>query len=194
MLITSERTQSNKNFTKVITDDKETKAVFSNSLQLFDGTTNENILIVNNNPGEVLCNFMEQVNIVIAGGGIVFNEKGELLMIFRRGKWDLPKGKIELTEKITDGAVREVEEETGVKIESINEKPITTYHVYQLGGKDCLKETNWFEMAALPGQKNLIPQTEEDIEEVRWVKKSDLEKYKEESYPLIWDLISRYAD
>ncbi len=194
MLITSERTQSNKNFTKVITDEKETKAFFSNSLQLFDGTTNENILIVNNNPGEVLCNFMEQVNIVIAGGGIVFNEKDELLMIFRRGKWDLPKGKIELSEKISDGAVREVEEETGAKIGRVNMQAIITYHAYRLKGKDCLKETSWFEMSALPGQKNLTPQTEEDIEEVRWVKKSDLKKYKEESYLLIWDLISSYAD
>lgn len=193
-MITNERLQSNKIFTKVITDEKESDAFFNNSLQLFDGITNESILVVSDNPGEVLSHFMERVNMVIAGGGIVMNEKDELLMIYRRGKWDLPKGKIELKEKIMEGAMREVVEETGVEIESVNKKPTITYHAYRLKGKDSLKETSWFEMKSKAGQANLIPQTEEDIEEVRWVKKSDLKKYKDGCYLLIWDLISQYAD
>ena len=136
---------------------------------------------------------LDHLDIVIAGGGIVTNEFDELLLIFRRGKWDMAKGKIELNEKIIDGAVREVEEETGVKIESVNEKPCITYHAYKLKGKNSLKETSWFEMKAKPGQTKLTPQTEEDIEEVRWVKKSDLKNYRDNSFLLIWDLLEPYA-
>ncbi len=52
---------------------------------------------------------------VTAAGGLVENEKGEVLLIFRRGKWDLPKGKLDPGETIEQCAVREVEEETGLK-------------------------------------------------------------------------------
>jgi 8-oxo-dGTP pyrophosphatase MutT (NUDIX family) len=141
-----------------------------------------------------MCNFLENMDIVVAGGGIVSNENDELLLIFRRGKWDLPKGKIELREEIVDGAVREVEEETGVRVEPVTGKAIITYHAYKMKGKNCIKETSWFAMKAKPGQKNLVPQTEEDIEDVRWVKKEDLLHYKEGAYLLIWDLLAPYSN
>lgn len=144
------------------------------------------------NPAK-MCSLLEKADIVIAGGGIVFNDRGELLLIFRRGKWDLPKGKIELKEEIRDGAKREVEEETGVKVEIIDEKPCTTYHAYKLKGKNSIKETSWYKMKALNGDKKLVPQTEEDIEQAVWVKPSDLAKYKDISYPLIWGLLSKYV-
>ena len=140
-----------------------------------------------------MCNFLDGFDVIIAGGGIVKNERDELLLMFRRGKWDLPKGKIELKEDIMDGAIREVTEETGVKIEKVTGKPISTFHAYKLKGKNCIKETSWFNMLAKPGQDKLTPQTEEDIEEVRWVKKGDLINYKDGSYPLIWDLLSVYT-
>ncbi|MCK7539615.1 MAG: NUDIX domain-containing protein [Marinilabiliales bacterium] len=58
-------------------------------------------------------------NIVIAAGGFVRNEKDEILFIFRRGHWDLPKGKLNhkkgIIEKKKDAAVREVMEETGIE-------------------------------------------------------------------------------
>jgi 8-oxo-dGTP pyrophosphatase MutT (NUDIX family) len=68
--------------------------------------------------------------IIIAGGGIVTNELGELLMIFRRGKWDLPKGKLDEGESIEDCAIREVEEETGVKNLKLGAKLLVTEHEY----------------------------------------------------------------
>lgn len=194
VLVTKERTQMNKNFATILGSEKETKHFFKKPAALFDGVTNGNILALTEKPGNVICDFMDHINLVMAGGGIVTNEKDELLLIFRRGKWDLPKGKIEVNEKIMDGAKREVEEETGVRIESVDKKPIITYHAYRLRGKDSLKETHWFEMKALPGQTNLTPQTEEDIDEVRWVSKADLKNYKDGCFLLIWDLISRYQN
>ncbi|MES2621219.1 MAG: NUDIX domain-containing protein, partial [Bacteroidota bacterium] len=178
----------------ILDSEKETKHFFQQPTVLFDGATNGNILALTGKPGNVICDFMDIANLVMAGGGIVTNEQNELLLIFRRGKWDLPKGKIEVNEKITDGALREVEEETGVLIESVDQKPIITYHAYHLKGKNCLKETHWFEMKAKAGQTHLTPQTEEGIDEVRWVKKTDLEKYKDGCFLLIWDLISPYQN
>jgi 8-oxo-dGTP pyrophosphatase MutT (NUDIX family) len=193
VLLTDQTEQSNKNFTKVIRGEEDADAFFKNSLQLFDGHTHEDVLIVTNRAEQVMRRFFERIELVIAGGGIVTNENDELLLIFRRGKWDMPKGKIDKGEHIIDGAKREVNEETGIQIESIEKEPRLTYHAYKLDGKNCLKETSWFEMKATPGQKNPVAQAEEDITEASWVKKSALKEYKDQCYPLIWDLLSQYA-
>lgn len=192
VLITCDRTQINKNFTRIYDNKTDIDNFLNDPAILFDNTTNDQILVICDKPGENMCNFLERMDIVVAGGGIVTNENNELLLIFRRGKWDMAKGKIELKEEIAQGALREVTEETGVKVELRTTKPIVTYHAYKMKGKQCLKETNWYPMRALPGQKNLVPQTEEDIEEARWVKPEDIEDYKQNSFPLIWDLISTY--
>lgn len=192
IVLTSDSAQMNKNFAKVFTNEKETTEFFNNPAPLFDGITNIDILAICNQPEELLTRLMKSLNLVVAGGGIVWNENNELLMIYRRGKWDLAKGKIELYESIIDGALREVEEETGVKIESIISEPVHTYHAYKLKGKNSLKETSWYEMKAKPGQNMLVPQVEEDIDEVRWVKRTALKNYEHGCYPLIWDLISGF--
>ncbi len=192
VLLTSDRAQMNKNFITILTDKKETDKFFSTTETLFDGTTNGNILVITESPDKVLRNFREHIKMVIAGGGIVFNENDELLLIHRRGKWDLPKGKIEADESIIEGAAREVEEETGVLIESVLDTPVYTYHAYTLKGKKSLKETSWYEMRAKPNQFKLVPQAEEGIEEVRWVKKSELKSYQNGCYLLISDLVSPY--
>ena len=193
VLISGDRAQINKNFTRVFTEEKEIRDFLKDPSILFDKEACGNIFVACCKPGETMCGILDSMEIVIAGGGIVTNEHDQLLLIYRRGKWDMAKGKIELNEKIIDGAIREVEEETGVQIESVNEKPCTTYHAYRLKGRKCLKETSWFEMKAKPGQSKLTPQTEEDIEEVRWVNKSDLKNYKDISYLLIWDLLAKYV-
>ncbi len=192
VLISKDTPQSNKKFTKVISDTKEIAQFTANPVIFYDGLTNENVLILAAEPELVLSDFLEHQEIILAGGGIVWNEKDELLMIHRRGHWDLAKGKIERNEKIVDGAMREVEEETGVKIKSVEETAIHTYHAYKLKGRNCIKETSWYVMKAKEDQNKLVPQTEEDIEDVRWVKRTDLSKYKEGCYPLIWDLIEQF--
>jgi 8-oxo-dGTP pyrophosphatase MutT (NUDIX family) len=128
--------------------------------------------------------------IIKAGGGLVRNGEGELLLIFRRGKWDLPKGKLDEGETIEACAMREVEEETGVKHLALGELISVTWHEYfdKWVGEDVIKETHWFKMD-VAGVPALVHQTEEDITAIEWTKKSDLPKRMEQSYITIIDVL-----
>lgn len=132
--------------------------------------------------------FFKKFTLVQAAGGLVQNEKEEVLMIFRRGKWDLPKGKLDKGEKLEDCAVREVQEETGLqKIKLVS--PLTiTYHTYHEGARFILKESHWYKMKA-DGKEPLVPQLTEQIEEIRWVKPKDLEGYFSNSFPSVIDVL-----
>lgn len=102
-----------------------------------------------------------------AAGGLVFNDKNEVLFIFRRDFWDLPKGKIDPGETKEEAAVREVQEETGLKNIELGKKLITTRHTYKnRKGKRIIKKTFWYKMTTT--DSDLIPQTEEDIEMAIW--------------------------
>jgi 8-oxo-dGTP pyrophosphatase MutT (NUDIX family) len=129
---------------------------------------------------------------IIAAGGMVINDDGKLLMIFRRGKWDLPKGKLDKGEKIEDCALREVREETGLKNISLVKFTGLTYHQYfdSRLKKDVVKETHWFEMHA-PGDQKLLPQHEEDIEKIEWVDEKDLEEKLSNTYSNIVEIIGK---
>jgi len=130
---------------------------------------------------------------IIAAGGLVSNENNELLMIFRRGKWDLPKGKLDEGETIEACALREVQEETGLKDITLQKFIGITNHEYfdTHSNKDVIKESHWYAMTAAPGQP-LTPQTEEDIEDIEWVRKEILEIYLNNSYPNIVDIVEKY--
>ena len=158
-------------------------------VELFNEKYDENILIVTPLVEETLESIFDYSKGVVAAGGIVKNEEDKTLLIFRRGFWDLPKGKVEKGEKIINAAQREVEEETGVKIASLNEEAVITYHCYRLKGKDCIKETHWYHMVAKPGQAKLIPQTEEDIEQALWATEAEIKSIGGKFYPLIWGLL-----
>ena len=72
---------------------------------------------INNSPEIITENwesFCANYMLIEAAGGLVYNAKDQLLMIFRNGKWDLPKGKLEVGENIEQCAMREVEEECGI--------------------------------------------------------------------------------
>jgi len=103
-----------------------------------------------------------------AAGGIVRNEKGEILFIFRLGKWDLPKGKLNTGETPENGAIREVREETGLHHMEIIRSLPPTFHIYQRKGRTILKRTWWFEMSA-DSEQPLFPEAKEDISEAVWV-------------------------
>ncbi len=128
--------------------------------------------------------------VIIAAGGVVFNEKGDLLMIYRRGKWDLPKGKVDKGEAIKDAALREVAEEAGVSnLEIVYDLP-ETYHIYvEKEGEYILKKTYWYNMTAKANAK-LKPQVEENITEAKWVDKSSINKMLENSYGNIIGLLN----
>ncbi len=114
---------------------------------------------------------VKSVLLIEAAGGLVKNENGSYLFIYRNDKWDLPKWKIERYEKVKEAAVREVEEECGIKVSNLDEKICKTYHVYINRGEIVLKKTHLFRMRC-KGRDKLKPQKEEGIIwEVRWFKK-----------------------
>lgn len=191
--LTSDHSQMNKNFGKVLSEETDIQNFVANPKELFDPATDYNMLLITTHPEKSLQQMMENNREILAGGGIVFNEKNELLLIYRRGKWDLPKGKLDANESISEAAQREVEEETGVRIKMVIDAPVSTYHAYVLKGERCIKHTEWFIMKSQTPAEELKPQTSEDIEKAVWVKKGDLHQYKDGCYHLIWDLISVYA-
>jgi 8-oxo-dGTP pyrophosphatase MutT (NUDIX family) len=132
--------------------------------------------------------FFKKFTLIKAAGGFVLNENKEVLMMFRRGKWDLPKGKMDKKESIEDCAIRETEEETGLKNIKLISPLITTYHTYHEGSKYVLKETRWFTMK-VSGEQKLIPQATEQITKLEWVGKNDLKKYFQNSFPSVNDVL-----
>ena len=132
--------------------------------------------------------FFKKFTLVKACGGLVKNERNEVLLIFRRGKWDLPKGKLEKRETMENCALREVKEETGLKNVQLTAPLTITYHTYHEGTRFILKESHWFSMKASGGQP-LVPQSEEDISEIRWVKPESLHEYLNNSFPSVADVL-----
>ncbi len=135
-----------------------------------------------------IAEFIKDYTIITAAGGVVINDEGKILMIFRRGKWDLPKGKLEEGELIEDCAEREVMEETGLSSISLERFLLTTYHTYIEKGKSILKDTHWYLFRA-PGMQSVNPQTEEDILKIEWVHPSGLQEYTNNTYALIKDVL-----
>jgi 8-oxo-dGTP pyrophosphatase MutT (NUDIX family) len=120
--------------------------------------------------------------LIKAGGGLVENEKREVLFIFRRGKWDLPKGKLDPGERLSDCAMREVKEETGIKDLELMRFLLVTHHDYYESGEELIKETHWWLMKSSSNQI-LIPQVDEDITELKWIGPSDLSTVLQNTYP-----------
>jgi ADP-ribose pyrophosphatase YjhB (NUDIX family) len=136
----------------------------------------------------VLSAFKNKLTSVIAAGGFVLNTENQVLLIFRREKWDLPKGKLDEGETIEACAVREVQEETGVDGLSVQQPLTITYHTYREKNMHILKESHWFLMKAAE-TKGLIAQTEEDIEECRWVSLTELHQFLPQMHSSIRDVI-----
>ena len=156
------------------------------------GEYNEDLIIFHSDDINSLLNdFFSLYTLIEAAGGIVRNEQGDILFIYRLNKWDLPKGKIEDNEKIKDAAIREVKEETGLTNIKILDELSPTYHTYFSNGKRILKKTNWFEMFS-PGNSELIPQLQEGITEVKWIKILDIDEALNNTYLSIKDVVSEY--
>lgn len=138
--------------------------------------------------------FLSAFKLVTAAGGIVENKNGQILVIRRNNKWDLPKGKKEKHEKTEQTALREVAEECGIEINdlSIVEKVIITYHTYRRKKQHCLKPTYWYRMR-YSGDGILIPQTEEKITKARWISKEDLPEIIKDTYASLLEVFDKAA-
>ncbi len=126
--------------------------------------------------------------IIQAAGGLVENDRGEVLFMLRRNKWDLPKGKTEPGEMADECALREVKEETGIGELELGSFLLITQHRYEEQGMEILKETHWYRMKAA-GDQPLVPQLEEEITVLRWVGEKQLGEMKQNTYPNILDVL-----
>ena len=127
-------------------------------------------------------------NYVVAAGGVVIRPDGKFLIIKRDGLWDLPKGKQEKGESPEETALREVEEETGLKGLVITNPILSTFHTYQISQDMTLKKTKWFEMT-YEGSDDPIPETKEKISEALWVDPGKTDFIRSNTYPSVLDVL-----
>jgi 8-oxo-dGTP pyrophosphatase MutT (NUDIX family) len=150
------------------------------------------IAITDADPNTILDYFIEKLVYIEAAGGLVQNPDDEILFIFRRGKWDLPKGKPDSGETSEETARREVEEETGVSGLNIISHLQSTWHIYELANQEyALKRSIWFQMTA-HYWKEIRIQTEEDITEAAWIKMPVPENILDNAYPSIQELVRNF--
>jgi 8-oxo-dGTP pyrophosphatase MutT (NUDIX family) len=136
--------------------------------------------------------FWKKFTIIKAGGGLILNEKKEILFIFRRGKWDLPKGKLDKGETIEECAKREVGEETGLLNVKLGKFLTTTFHTYNESGKHILKESYWYLMNA-SSKESLLPQLEEQITLLQWQTEKEIPALLNNTFPSIVDVLVAFG-
>jgi 8-oxo-dGTP pyrophosphatase MutT (NUDIX family) len=149
-------------------------------------------IVLSNQPDWYWQQFRQLFTHVVAAGGVVSNALGQILFIYRRGCWDLPKGKLDPGETLEACAIREVQEETGLQHLSITAPLGSTWHVYTEKGQLILKESVWFKMTSHQAN-DLMPQTEEDIVEARWVGADELPTILAGAYPSIREVMARVS-
>jgi ADP-ribose pyrophosphatase YjhB (NUDIX family) len=161
--------------------------------ELFDFFEQSPVLefyVYTESPETVFACLRDNNRYICAAGGVVSNANKEILLIHRLGYWDLPKGKIEENETETIAACREIEEECGISGLEIVEKIMDTYHVYRMDNKRVIKRTAWFKVY-YPGNQQLKPQKEEDIDKAVWIPENEVNKYVPEMYASLRDVIMR---
>jgi 8-oxo-dGTP pyrophosphatase MutT (NUDIX family) len=134
--------------------------------------------------------FSRAAHYIEAAGGIVRNAEGQVLMIRRFNRWDLPKGHIEQEEDSLTAAMREIEEETGVGGLIFDRQLCNTLHSYSVYGRWEIKRTYWFAFHC--DKAATKPQTEEDITEVLWCDSSSVAVNLKDSYPTIREVFYEY--
>ncbi|MBL4654991.1 MAG: NUDIX domain-containing protein [Bacteroidia bacterium] len=142
---------------------------------------------------DLLGSVKNQFELIDAAGGIVKNSNGEILMIFRRGMWDLPKGKVEEEESIEEAAIREVKEECGIDSLEIIKALIPTFHTYEMNKQKYFKTAYWYEMRC-DDELVLTPQVEEDITEVKWMSTEEVENILDETYKSLKEILSKFIE
>lgn len=155
---------------------------------LFASTDTAEKQIEVKDPQAFVNSLADRVEWIEAAGGLIRNEKGETLLIFRRGHWDLPKGKIDLGETPLVAATREIWEETGIDRITAGDPLPPTYHCYGWDGKKIVKKTYWFAFSCTDNP-SLTLQTEEDIEDARWMTPGVIKSLRNKIYPSLWPVL-----
>lgn len=189
VLLLSKSATADNSFTKINFLEEEK---IKNELKYFiKNETSLNLNIYGDSFKELPDFVLSEFKIINAAGGVVLNKENDILYIQRLGYYDFPKGKLEKGESSKNGALREVCEECGILLSDlkIGKKITNIYHIYELSGKYILKKTIWYLMN-YSGNYNLTPQKEEDITEIGWLKKSDLDKFRSLTYLSLKDLVN----
>jgi 8-oxo-dGTP pyrophosphatase MutT (NUDIX family) len=168
------------------------KEVITNAIEDLEASGKQELQIVHPDLEMVIEAIKNQFTVIQAAGGLTLSDENEVLLIFRRGKWDLPKGKLDEGESLEVCAVREVEEETGLQGVELGEFLQETYHTYKENDQDILKETHWYLMKS--SKQDLHPQTEEDIQECKWVPLTEVTTYYNNMQPSVKDVIEVYLN
>lgn len=187
--------QSVLNITEILPNDAKSVQVIDSKgfnikklyQQVLQKTDNQELYLLTKNPKKWIKKFCSKYRVIKAAGGIVKNNKKEFLFIYRLGKWDLPKGKLDKKEKTKHAAIREVQEECGVKIQPNIKKLRDSYHIYLQNNHIVIKKTSWYAMK-VKGNPKLIPQLDEGITDAKWVSKQDVKPILKNTYSLIEDL------
>ncbi len=163
------------------------KNLYSTLAGMLDGNESANFVLLAGSPRKIMEELLGKVHYLEAGGGLVRNGQGQYLFIFRHGKWDLPKGKLEADEAPREGSIREVTEECNIEIRGITRELEPTWHAYLLAGRIALKKTYWYLMEA-GDDGNMRPQAEEGITQVRWFFPQELDQVHQNTYALIREM------
>ncbi len=154
----------------------------------YDLTRIEKLFIFHNDIIALFEEFKACFNYISAAGGLVIRPDGKFLIMKRDGLWDLPKGKLEKGESPEEAAIREVQEETGLKGLVITNPILSTFHTYQLTDDLLLKKTKWYEMS-YTGHKDPVPEKAENITEIRWAKPGETDFIRKNTYPSVLDVL-----
>lgn len=159
-----------------------------------DTKNRQDLTLVVDDPIMAFKKFSLQFLHMEAAGGLVNSPGGQVMMIYRLGKWDLPKGKLDKNETSEKAAIREVEEECGISGLTVIDELPETVHVYpHKDGNWIMKKTRWYLMHA-ESWENPVPQKEEQIMKAVWCDKSELTSIKNEAYRSIADLLAHYLE
>lgn len=163
---------------------------FKNIIRIIRTTRVKRLYLMHDNPKKLLSGFKKKLPVTIAAGGVLQHEEGKLLFIYRKKRWDLPKGRVDKGETLEGAAKREVKEETGVKKIKVGKPAGVTYHVFKRNNRYQLKETHWFFMKT-SYEGVLTPEIKEDITKATWKNKSKTAKAIKKTYPNIEDLFDK---
>lgn len=130
---------------------------------------------------------------VTAAGGVVVNPSNQVLFIFRKGHWDLPKGKLDSGESKSEAALREVAEETGVTDLVLKSRVCKTRHTYRQKGQRYLK-VNWWYFMTSDGKEKPKPQKEESITKAKWINPGKLLESDPKMYRSIKEVLLHYYE
>jgi 8-oxo-dGTP pyrophosphatase MutT (NUDIX family) len=189
LFISDERTEEIKPFLNdtntVVTKDLKKDDLQSTIIKMQEAKTNAGIILYK--MPDAFDTVKKHFTLIQARGGLVFNGN-KILLIFRRGKWDLPKGKLDEGENLAECALREIKEETGINNISFEQTLCITYHTYFENGKHILKESHWHLIKGNDAEV-LIPQIDEDIEKCEWVNTNQLAPYIDNAPASVIDVI-----